>query len=228
MSESPVYRVNPESDPAGRRPVTLAGSNLGERAHICGFFRSSEEAYQLLLPFIKEGLELGHKAVHTVDPARREEHSNWLASSTGVDIPNDKLEVRDWNNSHFCGGNFEQDRTLALWGKVIQDAKQAGFPLVRFITEMEWALKANMDLNDLLEYEAKANYVWLSQDKPYNPAICVYDLKRFRGDVIVDIMRTHPLVIIGGILQENPFFVPPDEFLAQLGEKRSLPLRAEI
>ena len=27
----------------------------------------------------------------------------------------------------------------------------------------------------------------------------------------MDIMRTHPMVIIGGILQENPFFVPPDE-----------------
>jgi hypothetical protein len=25
--------------------------------------------------------------------------------------------------------------------------------------------------------------------------------------------RTHPMVIIGGLLQENPFFVPPDEFL---------------
>jgi hypothetical protein len=24
----------------------------------------------------------------------------------------------------------------------------------------------------------------------------------------MDIMRTHPMVIIGGILQENPFFVP--------------------
>jgi hypothetical protein len=27
---------------------------------------------------------------------------------------------------------------------------------------------------------------------------------------VIDIMRTHPMVIIGGILQQNPFFVPPD------------------
>ena len=32
----------------------------------------------------------------------------------------------------------------------------------------------------------------------------------------MDIMRTHPMVIVGGILQENPFFVPPDEFLEEL------------
>ena len=35
----------------------------------------------------------------------------------------------------------------------------------------------------------------------------------------MDIMRTHPLIIIGAVLQENPFFVPPDEFLRELQER---------
>jgi len=34
-------------------------------------------------------------------------------------------------------------------------------------------------------------------------------------------MRTHPMIIIGGMLQENPFFVPPDEFLQELRRSRS-------
>ena len=32
----------------------------------------------------------------------------------------------------------------------------------------------------------------------------------------MDVLRTHPMVIIGGVLQQNPFFVPPDEFLREL------------
>jgi len=48
---------------------------------------------------------------------------------------------------------------------------------------------------------------------------CPYDLTKFRGDVVVDIMRTHPLIVIGGILQENPFFIPPEEFSKQLRER---------
>ena len=32
-------------------------------------------------------------------------------------------------------------------------------------------------------------------------------------------MRTHPMVIVGGMLQENPFFVPPDEMLKELRER---------
>jgi hypothetical protein len=44
----------------------------------------------------------------------------------------------------------------------------------------------------------------------------MYDLAKFGGEIVVDIMRTHPMIIIGGVLQENPFFVPPDEFLREL------------
>jgi hypothetical protein len=29
------------------------------------------------------------------------------------------------------------------------------------------------------------------------------------------------MIIIGGILQENPFFVPPDEFLQELRRRRA-------
>ena len=44
-------------------------------------------------------------------------------------------------------------------------------------------------------------------------------MARFGANVIMDILRTHPMVIIGGILQQNPFFVPPDEFLRELRER---------
>ncbi len=36
----------------------------------------------------------------------------------------------------------------------------------------------------------------------------------------MDIMRTHPVVIVGEVLQENPFFVPPDQFLLEIRERR--------
>ena len=208
----------------GNRPIRLAGSILSYRAHICAFFSSSEDGYRVLLPFIQEGLECGEKAVHTVDPRRREEHIQRLASA-GIDVvavqKNDQLELRDWTNTHLNGGQFNPHKTLGLFEKVVKDAKAKNFPSIRFVTQMEWALEADLDLNELLEYEARANEVWIRQEGPVNPVICTYDLTKFRGDAVVDIMRTHPLVIIGGVLQENPFFVPPDEFLEQLRERRN-------
>lgn len=35
----------------------------------------------------------------------------------------------------------------------------------------------------------------------------------------MDILRTHPMVIIGETLHENNFYMPPDEFLRVLHER---------
>jgi len=80
-------------------PVRFAGTTLRDRAHICAFFNDPEEAYRVLLPFVQEGLELGEKAFHTVDPRRREEHIRWLANA-GIDVAaghsNGQVEIIDW------------------------------------------------------------------------------------------------------------------------------------
>ena len=203
----------------GGGPVKLSGSTLASRPHICAFFQSADDEYHVLLPFIKEGLELGQKAVHTVDPRGIDEHWQRLASA-GIEVAAlqkaGQLELRDWANTHLRGGSFDPQKTLYLFEEVVKDAKQRGFPLIRFLTHMEWVLETKMDADELLEYEAKTNELWLRPTGPVNPIICTYDLRRFRGDIVVDVMRTHPLVIIGGILQNNPFFVPPEEFLREL------------
>jgi hypothetical protein len=49
--------------------------------------------------------------------------------------------------------------------------------------------------------------------------VCVYDLAMFGGETVVEIMRTHPLVIIGGIVQPNPFFIPVEELLRERRER---------
>ena len=43
--------------------------------------------------------------------------------------------------------------------------------------------------------------------------LCLYDLDRFSGEVVVNIVKTHPQVLIQGILVENPYYLGPDEFL---------------
>jgi hypothetical protein len=39
---------------------------------------------------------------------------------------------------------------------------------------------------------------------------------------VIHALRTHQVVLIGGLLQENPFFVPPERFLLELQERRSV------
>jgi hypothetical protein len=73
-------------------------------------------------------------------------------------------------------------------------------------------------VEDLLQYEARVNHMLRGHSAS---VICAYDASRFPASVAMDVMRTHPQVIIGGVLQENPFFVPPDELLSEIREARS-------
>ena len=83
---------------------------------------------------------------------------------------------------------------------------------VRWISiSREWANVPGVE--NFLEFETRVNYMSARND---DPLICTYDLASYRAGLIVDILRTHPYVIIGGILQQNPFFVPPDEMLREL------------
>ena len=56
------------------KQVRLAGSVLGHSRHVCAFFHSKEEEYQVLLPYIEEGFEQGDRAFHIIDRHRRQDH----------------------------------------------------------------------------------------------------------------------------------------------------------
>ena len=203
----------------GERPIRFAGSELGAKRHICGFFNSADEEYRLLLPFIKEGIERGEKAFHVVNPNIRDEHLRRL-KSFGIDVAgsekSNQFELCDWDEVYLQDGRFDQDRMLARWQSVVEGSVQQGFPRTRLVAHMEWALEDREGVSDLLEYEARFN---LFHQSDRDPVICAYDIAKFRGDIIVDIIRTHPMIIIGGFLQENPFFVPPAEFVRELRER---------
>ena len=202
------------------KSIRFAGSELGPHRHICAFFRTPEEEYHLLLPFIKEGFERGEKAFHVVDPKLRDDHLRRL-DSAGINVAeaekSGQFELCQWEQMYLRDGRFDQDRMLAVWRDVLAAAGQRGFPGTRLVAHMEWALEDREGVSDLIEYESKFNLI---HPGDRDAVICTYDLTRFSGDVIMDVLRTHPMVIIGGVLQENPFFIPPEQFLPELRERR--------
>src|SRR5258708_1182138 len=202
--------------------VQFAGGNLGGQRHICAFFNSIDEEHRVLRSFFKEGFDRGDKAFHLVDPEQREEHLRRLAEA-GINvhpaIDSGPLRGRRWQGGCGGGDHWDKNGMLALIEEVLQSAHTAGYPLTRLLAHMEWALLDKPGVDNLVEYETRLNYVLPKYD---DPVVCTYDLSKFGASVTMDILRTHPVVIIGGVLQENPFFVPPDQFLLEIKERRPL------
>jgi hypothetical protein len=202
-------------------PIPFAGSQLGETRHVCAFFNSEDEKYRVLLPFIKDGFNCGDKALHVVNPDQHENHLIRLAAAgvdTGMAQQSGQLELRINTDTYLRDGRFDPDRMLKVFEDVVSENAKGPFPLSRIVCHMEWAAEGRSHIDSLVEFESRVNEVWRRHD---DAVICTYDLAKFGGDTVIDIMRTHPLVIIGGILQENPFFVPPEEFLPELRQRRA-------
>ena len=115
---------------------------------------------------------------------------------------------------------------LALIQEALKTGATLGFPLTRLIAHAETVLWHPEDwstVNEWIEYETQLNDVLPSYD---DPVICAYDANLLNGSIAVDILRTHPVAIIGGLLYENPFFVPPQEFLRQVRQRSGAPPKA--
>lgn len=203
-----------------RKSVRLFGEHLDEGMHICTFFRTSAERYRVLMPFIREGMEQGDRAFHIVNPSLRSEHAQRIAEA-GIDAARaeveGQLEVIGWDEAYLRAGSFDRSAMLSLLPVLLNDGRSRGFPITRFIADMAWALNDPGAL-DLLEYECRVN---LALPKAGDIVICSYDLDKFGAPVVVDALRTHPVVLIGGIVQRNPFYVPPEELLKELDERES-------
>jgi len=204
------------------QPIRFAGSELGSKRHICAFFSTPEEEYRVLLPFIKEGLERGEKAFHVVKPSLREDHVSRL-EAVGIDVNrverDGQLKLCDWEEAYFPDGRFDQHRMLTMWEENLWGRKRGAFSQTRLVAHMEWSLEDREGVNDLLAYEVGFEQLHKGHQ---DPVICTYDVSKHNGAIIVDVMRTHPMIIVGGILQENPFYVPPDEFVRELRERTVL------
>lgn len=201
-------------------PVNLAGSALTHSCHACAFFHTKEEEYRVLMPFIMEGFERGDRAFHIVDAEHRAAHLDRLAHQ-GVDISAaeaaGQLEVQDWRETYLKDGRFDQDLMIETLLKIIDPSNAPPGKTSRNIANMEWALEDRPGTHDLVEYEARLNQALPQQ---HAPVVCTYDLSKFDASVVIDIMRTHPMVIIGGILQENPFFISSEQMLKELAARK--------
>ncbi|MGA7809954.1 MEDS domain-containing protein [Bradyrhizobium sp.] len=202
-------------------PIAFAGSELCDTRHVCAFFNSDDEKYRVLLPFIKDGFACGDKAVHVVSPEQRSDHLQRLTAA-GIDLAaaeqRGQFELKTNTEAYLRDGRFDQDRMLDVFEQLASGTVRDGFPLSRIVCHMEWAADDQTHVDNLIEFESRVNDVWSRHD---DAVICVYDLPKFGGAAVIDIMRTHPMIIIGGILQNNPFYTPPEQFLREVRQRRT-------
>lgn len=169
----------------------------------------------MMLPFIREGLERGEKAVHVVKEDAQQAHLARLQES-GIDVErllrSGQLELLGWEQTYLSRGRFEMNRMPELIEALIAKSRADGFPMLRYVGNMEWSLEDCPGVGDVMEYEARLHPLLL---KYPDPIVCCYNIGRFASEFVVDMLRVHETAIVCGILNQNPYFVPPDKYVAE-------------
>jgi hypothetical protein len=191
-------------------------------SHVCAFYRGDNDRDQLLNAYLGAGLTAGDKCICVVDSAVTAQqlgpaptgsvrpgsvpHARGRAAPLGG-----QLDIHLPESTYLAGGEFTISDMLTFWREGMAKAEVDGYSFCRLLGEMTWALRDAPGVEHLVRYESELNRV--TSGCPVI-VLCLYDLDLFSGEVVVNVVKTHPQVLIQGILVENPYYVQPDEFLA--------------
>lgn len=196
--------------------------SLAVHDHLCLIYETQDQLAASAIPFVQIGLERGEKCLYLADESTT---ANLLDAmrAKGVDVDSavekGRLTIAGKGQTYLKKGYFDPEEMINYWAGNVGEAKAAGYPALRFAGEMTWALGGDPGTERLIEYEARLNRFFTEYDAV---CICQYNNRRFSSEIILQVLRTHPLVIYGGHVCKNPYFIPPNEFLKPNQEKAEI------
>jgi len=188
----------------------LPGAHIAAGGHVCAFHRSGKGA-DVLLPYVRAGLAAGDKCISLVDA----DESQAIQVLTGY-VAGEGAAAEIWtpSESYLRDGDFRLPRMMSFWEERVGSAFERGeFEFVRSVGNMSWALDTKTEAHELVAYESELN-----RFLPRYPQVmlCLYDLDQFNGEVLIGILETHPLVLLAGMVMENPYYIEPDQILTAM------------
>jgi PAS domain S-box-containing protein len=163
-------------------------------------------------------LEKGEKVAYIADAHTREAVLQYLTDDGFEPEPfvkSGQLVFAAPQETYLRDGPFEPDKMIAFLRMAAEQALAAGYPALRVTGEMTWALGGAPGSDRLIEYESKLNDFFPGGKCM---AICQYDRRRFGPAVLLDVISTHPTIVVGTEFYDNFYYTPPAEFL-----RRDLP-----
>ena len=202
--------------------IGIGEYRISPGAHICGFYSASAERDALLSSYVRSALRSGDKCICVLDPP---EAAQMRRIVTGVGDDGDidleacsatrQLELVDASESTVPGGQFCAAEKIGFWKVAIAGIMNtAHFSCVRAIGEISSYLREVPAAREVIEFERELNGIL-----PLYPQVmlCLYNLDYVGGALLVDLVSTHPKVLVNNMLVENPYYLSPEDWFKGLG-----------
>ncbi len=205
--------------------IGISGVNqIQPGTHLCAFYSGSAERDDLLFPVLSQGLRQGDTCVCYIDGLEPGAVRARAVGEAGVaDPPTDRLDVRPASEVYLQAGMFSVEHMTSVLSDNLEQVVAEGSGLLRATGEMPWpgVLLQPHGADDFFVYEAALNDV---VDRKPAFFMCMYDLERFGLDMLVAVLKTHPLVLLDRTVLENPHFLNRAEYDAEVADPTHRPL----
>lgn len=174
--------------------------------HMCLIYNNEQQRRDIISKFLQAGLQAGEKVNYIADLTEPAGVYKWL-SERGVEIPTGEkkgqLNISEAKDFYYPDDVFFTKDIIERIGNFHQQAVSEGYAAFRSTGEMSWAKKKISGSEQLMEYEDLLNEVL---DKYKITAICQYDIRLFDTRTIMEVLRTHPIVIMYGTVMPSPYY----------------------
>ena len=182
--------------------------------HICGLYETEKERDEIIYGFLKRGYDDGDLQLYCPVEQSKEEFVHGFRNfcpecASELDNP-DFFSISTARELYYPNGYFDPWHMDNALDEFYAESQKKGKRNVRATAEMVWALEKIPGIEHLMTYEARLNY--FIPGKPWI-SICMYNVNKFDGATLMNVLRTHPYTINGGIITTNPYYLPPDEWL---------------
>ncbi len=197
------------------RSVSLgfAEKSVPEGTHLCLIFTEEKERIDSLLKFLLSGLQEGERCACFSDYLSEEKIRAFL-NEQNISYDEHKeqgsITFTEASEVYVKDGRFDPDRLLSVLEAFYRDALKDKHPGARIIGEMIPKIETIPGGERLLEYESRVSL--LVRKYPVT-AVCQYDARNFDGATIMEILKVHPMMLVNGMVVNNPYFIDPEEYL---------------
>jgi hypothetical protein len=175
--------------------------------HVCCFYSGAKQRDDILHAYLRAGLRAGDKCICLIDSAEPDSLRQDLAEDGTTEQAPDQLDIQSAAEAYLEDGRFSSDHMIGFLEETMNAALNGGhYSAARAAGEMSWVLKEPPGSDELFAYESAINGFVRRYPQLL---LCMYDLDLFGGGMIVEAIKTHPKVLVGGQISENPWYVSP-------------------
>ena len=180
--------------------------------HICSMHTSIERRNELLVPYLLNGLVAGHKCVAAVTDPDFSDLQGRLGSRAEVDrwLGSRQLELLGVDDRVMSPETSSVTKMVEYWESAQSPvADSGGYGCVRYAAEAGWWLPQVSSFSQVLQFESILNRL---SERGSVATLCMYDMSSLDGALIIDLVSTHPKLVIDGVGVGNPAYVSPGLF----------------